>query len=136
MDAPFVYVNPVTGRNFVGRKTECTVLANLLEAGENVCLYEAPKAGKTSLVQQTLYNMRAAGKPFMVAYVNVLNVRSKREFLKKLGGAVLRAAYSTPSDYSSAMSEYLDIPLYCYVLPYNNLLPHANPLLGLHQMRL
>lgn len=108
MDAPFVYDNPVTGRNFVGRKTECTVLSNLLEAGENVCLYEAPKAGKTSLVQQTLYNMRAAGKPFMVAYVNVMNVRSKRGFLKKLGGAVLRAAYSTPSDYSSAMSKYLD----------------------------
>jgi mannose-6-phosphate isomerase class I len=49
MDTPFVYDNHVTGKNFVGRKTECTVLANLLEAGENICLYEPPKAGKTSL---------------------------------------------------------------------------------------
>lgn len=108
MDSPFVYDNHVTGKNFVGRRTECTVLSNLLEAGENVCIYETPKAGKTSLIQQTLYNMRAAGKPFMVAYVNVLSVRSKREFLKKFGGAVIRAAYSTPSDYASVMAKHLD----------------------------
>lgn len=108
MDAPFVYDNHVTGRNFVGRKTECTVFSNLLEAGENVCLYEPPKAGKTSLIQQSLYNMRATGRQFMVAYVSMMNVMSKREFLKKFGGSVLRAAYSTPADYSSAMAKYLD----------------------------
>lgn len=108
MDSPFVYDNHVTGKNFVGRRTECTVLSNLLEAGENVCIYETPKAGKASLIQQTLYNMRATGKPFIVAYVNVMSVRSKREFLKKFGGAVIRAAYSTPSDYASVMSKYLE----------------------------
>ena len=107
MDTPFVYDNHVTGKNFVGRKTECVVLSNLLEAGENVCLYETPKAGKTSLVQQTLYNMRAAGKPFIVAYVDLLSIRSRRMFLKKFGGAVIRAAYSTPSDYSAVISKHL-----------------------------
>lgn len=108
MDAAFVYDNPVTGRHFVGRKTECTVLSNLLEAGENVCLYDAPKSGKTSLVQQTLYNMRAAGKPFIVAYVDLLNVRTRRMFLKRFGGAVIRAAYSTPSDYASVIAKHLE----------------------------
>lgn len=108
MDAPFVYDNHVTGKNFVGRKTECTVLSNLLEAGENVCIYEAPKAGKTSLVQQTLYNMRASGKLFIVAYVDLLSVRTRRGFLKKFGGALLKAAYSTPADYASAMAKHLD----------------------------
>lgn len=104
----FVYDNHVTGKNFVGRKTECTVLSNLLEAGENVCIYEAPKAGKTSLVQQTLYNMRASGKPFIVAYVDLLNVRTRRGFLKKFGGTVIRAAYSTPSDYASVIASHLN----------------------------
>ena len=107
MDTYFVYDNHVTGRNFVGRKTECTVLSNLLEAGENICLYEVPKGGKTSVVQQSLYNMRASGKPFIVAYVDVFNVRTKREFLKKLGGAVIRAAYATPSDYAAAIARLL-----------------------------
>lgn len=107
MDTYFVYDSHVTGRNFVGRKTECTVLSNLLEAGENVCFYEVPKAGKTSVIQQSLYNMRASGKPFIVAYVDTFNVRTKREFLKKLGGAVLRAAYSTPSEYAAAIAKHL-----------------------------
>ena len=108
MDAPFVYDNHVTGMNFVGRKTECTVLSNLLEAGENVCIYEAPKAGKTSLVQQSLYNMRAAGKPFIVAYVDPLSVRTRRGFLKKFGGSLIRAAYSTPSDYAAVIARHLE----------------------------
>lgn len=107
MDTPFVYDNPVTGKNFVGRKTECNVLANLLAAGENVCLYESPKEGKMSLVQQSLYNMRASGKLFMVAYVDVFNVRTVRDFLKKFGAAVIRAAYSVPSDYASVISRHL-----------------------------
>ena len=107
MDTPFVYDNHVTGKNFVGRKTDCTVLANLLEAGEHVCIYEAPRSGKSSLVQQTLFNMRASGKQFMVAYVNVFNVRTRRDFLKRFGAAVLRSAYSTPADYESAVGRYL-----------------------------
>ena len=107
MDTPFVYDNHVTGKNFVGRKTDCTVLANLLEAGEHVCIYEAPRSGKSSLVQQTLFNMRASGKQFMVAYVNVFNVRTRRDFLKRFGAAVLRTAYSTPADYESAIGRYL-----------------------------
>ena len=108
MDSHFVYDTHVTGKNFVGRKTECMVLSNLLEAGENVCIYETPKAGKTSLVQQTLYNMRAAGKSFVMAYVDLLNVRTRRGFLKRFGGAVIRAAYSTPSDYAAVIAKYLE----------------------------
>lgn len=108
MDTPFVYDSHVTGKNFVGRKTECTVMANLLEAGENICLYEPPKSGKLSVVQQSLYNMRAAGKQFVVAYVDVLNVRTRRDFLKRFGAAVLKAAYSTPQDYAEAISRHLE----------------------------
>jgi KaiC/GvpD/RAD55 family RecA-like ATPase len=108
MDTAFVYDNHVTGKNFVGRKTECTVLSNLLEAGENVCIYETPKAGKTSLVQQSLYNMRASGKPFIVAYVDLLSVRTRRGFLKKFGGSLIRAAYSTPSDYAAVIAKHLE----------------------------
>lgn len=108
MDSHFVYDTHVTGKNFVGRKTECMVLSNLLEAGENVCIYEPPKSGKTSLVQQTLYNMRATGKSFIMAYVDLLNVRTRRGFLKRFGGAVLKAAYSTPSDYASVIAKHLE----------------------------
>lgn len=107
MDTPFVYDNYVTGRNFVGRKSECTILSNLLEAGEQVVMYEPPKSGKMSVVQQTLFNMRAAGKQFSVAWVNLFNVRTVYDFLKKFGTAVIKPLYSTPAEYSEVVSRYL-----------------------------
>ncbi|MBQ8499981.1 MAG: hypothetical protein IJ495_04710 [Bacteroidales bacterium] len=108
MDTPFVYDKYVTGRNFVGRKTECNVLANLLEAGEQVAIYEPPKSGKMSVVQQTLYNMRTAGRQFLVAWVNLFNVRSLEEFLVKYGTAVIKPMYSTPAEYADVIGRHLE----------------------------
>ena len=49
MDTLFPYSQYVTGKNFVGRKTDTTLLGNLLSQGENIVIYEPPKTGKTSL---------------------------------------------------------------------------------------
>ena len=100
MDKPFVYDNYVTGKCFVGRKYDCTILGNLLAAGENVVMYEPPKSGKMSVIQQTLYNMRSQGKRFMVIHVNMFNVRSLEDFLVKYGSAVIRPMFSTAAEYN------------------------------------
>lgn len=70
-------------------------------------MYEPPKSGKMSVVQQTLFNMRAAGKQFSVAWVNLFNVRTVYDFLKKFGTAVIKPLYSTPAEYSEVVSRYL-----------------------------
>ena len=62
MDSPFIYDRFVTGKNFLGRKSDCVILSNLLVAGEQVMLYGRPKSGKMSLVQQTLFNLRMGGR--------------------------------------------------------------------------
>ena len=36
MDTPFPYDKFVTGKNFIGRKAECTVLSNLIAQHEHV----------------------------------------------------------------------------------------------------
>ena len=107
MDTPFVYDSYVTGKNFVGRKLECSVLGNLLEAGSQISLYAPPKSGKMSVIQQTLFNMRAVGKQFSVAWVNLFNVRTVYDFLKKFGTAVIKPLYSTPSEYADIVSRHL-----------------------------
>lgn len=107
MDTPFVYDKYVTGKNFVGRKTECNILANLLEAGERIVIYEPPKSGKMSVVQQTLYNMRTVGKQFTVAWINLFNSRTLEDFLIKFGTAVIKPVYSTPAEYSDIMSRHM-----------------------------
>ena len=107
MDKPFVYDNYVTGKCFVGRKYDCTILGNLLAAGENVVMYEPPKSGKMSVIQQTLYNMRAQGKRFMVIHVNMFNVRSLEDFLVKYGSAVIRPMFSTAAEYAQVIEKHL-----------------------------
>lgn len=108
MENPFIYDRYVTGKNFIGRKTDCNILGNLLEAGEHVSIYEPPKSGKTSVIQQTLYNMRAAGKLFAVASVNLFNIRTLEEFLIKFGTSVIKPLYSTPYEYADVVAKYLD----------------------------
>ena len=107
MDKPFVYDKYVTGRSFVGRKMDCNILGNLLEAGEHVVMYEPPKSGKMSVIQQTLFNLRAKGNQFMVVHVNMLNIRTIEDFLVKYGTSVIRPMYSTAEEYQRVVSDYL-----------------------------
>ncbi|MGN1212115.1 MAG: hypothetical protein ACI4TM_10545 [Candidatus Cryptobacteroides sp.] len=107
MDSPFIYDRYVTGKNFIGRKTDCQVLANLLGANENVVMFEPPKTGKMSVVQQTLFNMRIGGKAFSVASMDFFNKRTMEEFLTCFGTAVVRSVASTPEEYEKAVSEGL-----------------------------
>jgi hypothetical protein len=107
MDKPFVYDKYVTGKSFVGRKMDCNILGNLLEAGEHVVMYEPPKSGKMSVIQQTLFNLRAKGNQFMVVHVNMLNVRTIEDFLVKYGTSVIRSMYSTAEEYQRVVSDYL-----------------------------
>lgn len=107
MDKPFVYDNYVTGKCFVGRKYDCTILGNLLDAKEHVVMYEPPKSGKMSLIQQTLYNMRESSKKFVVLHVNMFNVRTLEEFLIKFGTAVIRPMFSTAAEYAEVIAKYL-----------------------------
>lgn len=107
MDTPFVYNDYVTGKYFVGRTMECTIMANLLKAGEHVSVYEPPKTGKMSVIRQALYNMRNAGVQFMVSFVDMLNVRTLEDFLIKYGTAVLKSSASTPEEVSDIVRTHL-----------------------------
>ena len=108
MDTPFIYDRFVTGKNFLGRKADCTILSNLLAAGEQVMMYGRPKSGKMSVVQQTLFNMRLSGRQFMVAHATLSNVRTLEQFLLKLGTAVIKSVSSTAEEYSSIVSRHLE----------------------------
>ncbi len=108
METPFIYNKYVTGKNFIGRRSDSTVLSNLLSAGENVTIYEPPKSGKMSLVEQTLFNMRIQGKHFLVAEIDLLDVRSCEAFLRRWGNAVIRCYATTPSEYSDIVKTHLE----------------------------
>lgn len=107
MDANFIYDRFVTGKNFIGRRFESSALSNLLESAEDVALYEPPKSGKMSLIQNTLFNMRLSGKLFVVGLVNIFNIRTVEDFLVKFGSAVIRPVASSQSEFEQIVAEYL-----------------------------
>lgn len=107
MDINFPFAQYVSGKNFIGRRQDVTLLGNLLFQGEHVVLNEPPKAGKTSLIQQTLYTLRLRGTAFTVGQFSALNVRSREEFLLKLGSTLLQMVASTTEDYDRLVRRYL-----------------------------
>lgn len=107
METPFVYDKYITGKYFLGRKKECSVMANLLAAREHVSLYEPPKTGKMSLIRQTLIDMRSNGVQFVAPFVDMLSVRTLSDFLLAFGTSVLKASASTPEEFSRIVKNHL-----------------------------
>lgn len=107
MDSPFIYDRYVTGKNFIGRRGDCTVLGNLIMQGEHVVFMEPPKTGVMSLIQQTLFNLRMAANAFVVGQFSLLNVRDLAGFLTRMGGTVLRTVASTPGEYADLIATHL-----------------------------
>ncbi|MBP5566532.1 MAG: hypothetical protein J6X57_03465, partial [Bacteroidales bacterium] len=107
MDTAFIYYKPVTGKNNIGRRSEQTTVANLLDQGENVVIYEPAKTGKKSLMQQTFYNMRVSGKQFITAEVPMLQVRSAEDMLLTFGSAIIRSLATTPDEYADIVHNCL-----------------------------
>lgn len=107
MDSPFIYDRYVTDKNFIGRRMERQILANLIRAGEHISIYEPPKAGKMSLVNQAFRDLRDGGTQFLVAFVDMLNVRTLEDFLIKFGSAVMKSMASTQDQFATIVSTYL-----------------------------
>ena len=107
MDSPFIFNRPVTGRYFVGRKPECALLTNLLRDGENVVIYEPPKAGKDSLLQQVFSGMKLENRQFRVVRMSLLNIRNTEDFCLLLGSELLKIHGTTSNDYASLVADTL-----------------------------
>lgn len=108
MDSPFIYDKYVTGKNFIGRKNDSQVMANLISQGEHIVLSSPPKTGKKSLIQQTLFNMRMSGNNFRIGQFSALNVRTTEDFIIRFGSAVLRMCASTPAEFSALIGKHLE----------------------------
>lgn len=107
MDTGIIYSRYVTGKNNLGRKGESAILGNLLRQGENVVIYEPPKTGKTSLVQQTFFTMRAGGEQFTSVSFEMSGIRSTGDFALGFGTAVLRAFGDSAEDFGNLTARFL-----------------------------
>lgn len=107
MSSPFIYDKYVTRKDFLGRSEEAAVLGSLLGKGEHICIYEPPKTGKKSVIQQALFTAGIKGSHYLTGQLSLMNVRSVSEFLVRYGTAAIRAAATTPDEYADIISRHL-----------------------------
>ena len=107
MDSFFQYDKPVTGRHFIGREPEVRAFANLLVQGENVVIYEPPKTGRKSLVQQGFYDMKSSGARFEPVQLSLLDVRTLSALALRLASNAILTAGNAAGDYARATQELL-----------------------------
>lgn len=113
MDTPFVYSKYVSGKHFVGRSVELQAFANLLTQGENLVLYEIPKSGITSLIQQGFFKLKSSGIDFIPVSISLLNKRSVAHIVLELASNMLRSIANTAEEYARLLPELL--PDSCFV---------------------
>ena len=108
METTFTYDHYVTGKNFVGRKSEKELLENTLASGMNVTIYEPPKTGKTSLLRETFLGMKTGVLGALSTVdLSLLSVRCERDFAVRLASAVIRLYASTPDEIEAMCAKYL-----------------------------
>lgn len=107
MDDVFIFDSHVSGKSFIGREQDSRSLFNLIAAHENVCIYSAPKTGKTSLVRSALTALGTSGKRIVVPEMDMTGMRRKEEFLCGYVSAVLAKTVSSPSEYEAVLNEFL-----------------------------
>ena len=107
MESAFQYNKPVTGRQHLGRANETRIFVNLLAQGENIVIYEPPKTGKKSLVQQSFLQMKSSGRQFVSIQLSLLDVRSLADLTLRLAANTLRTAGSGPDEFARAAGELL-----------------------------
>lgn len=108
MESSFVYNKPVTGKYNIGRRQDAQILANFIAQGECISIYEPPKTGKRSLVQQTFFNMRVSSQKFTPIQISVLNIRTIADLMMRLGGEVIKALSRSPEGYPEAVARFLE----------------------------
>lgn len=103
-----MYNKPVTGKYNIGRRQDAQILANFIAQGECISIYEPPKTGKRSLVQQTFFNMRVSSQKFTPIQISVLNIRTIADLMMRLGGEVIKALSRSPEGYPEAVARFLE----------------------------
>ena len=107
MDTVFTYDRYVTGKSFVGRRSELEQLSDLLSSSSNVVIYEPSKTGKTSLLRETFLGLKASGENFRTLDVSLMNVRTVEAFAVKLASAVIGIYTTTPEEVEEMCRKYL-----------------------------
>lgn len=86
MELMFSYEKRASGKQFLGRREDVSLLRQKILDGRHVALYSPPKAGKSSLIEQTVMQMKGAC-PVALCEIDASNVIILEDFLRRFHSA-------------------------------------------------
>lgn len=107
MSTTFIFDRPVSGKNFVGRPKEVSMLCNLINGGESFVIYGELGCGKASLLKEALTRAKVGGGQFVVADISFMTVRTTGDIVLRLAGGIISAVANSPSGYEDIVRRHL-----------------------------
>lgn len=108
MENAFEYARPVSGKKYVARDNDVRALCDLLRQGEHVALMMTPKSGCTSIINAALLRLRTEEADFDTVEMNLSDIRTPADFLRRLGNSVCRGAASSAREYEEIVGHHLE----------------------------
>lgn len=107
MNTLFIYNEPVSGRDFIGRRKDIDLICNLLTTGDSLVVYGEPGVGCKSLVMESLTRLRRHMSDFLVADIDLMRVRTTEDVLLQFADGIIKSCASSPSQYREIVEESL-----------------------------
>ncbi len=107
MNNPFCYGTTIGPVGFVNRKADIERLSRNMINGINTMLISPRRWGKSSLVLQTLHQMKHKQVKDLTAKMDLFSVRTEEEFLREFAKSCLRATSSRWDDIFNNARELL-----------------------------
>ncbi len=122
MESPFVFNKPVAVADAIPRINEVNAITERLTKNKHVLVYEPPKSGKNSLMQQVFNKLKQDRYSFKVCNVDLFNVRSEADLLKAIRTSLVECFAKNDNEkekledelmisYIHEMNEYRDLVL-------------------------
>jgi len=104
---PFVCQGYESPEYFCDRVEETRDMTSMLYNGRNITLISPRRLGKTGLIWNTFYHIKAENKDAICIYIDILPTKNQSDFVRMLGTAVLNETLSKSKLLGKKMLEML-----------------------------
>jgi len=122
MESPFIFNKPVAVADAIPRINEVNTITDRLIRKKHILVYEPPKNGKYSMMQQVFSKLKQENHKYKLCKIDLFNVRSEADLLRVIRTSLVECFAKTDAErerleddlmisYLHEMNEYRDLVL-------------------------
>lgn len=107
MNSPFLFTRPLQMGEMLPHNMESDWAASNLANGQHCVIWEAPRTGKSTFVNQLLLQIQKSPKHFITCQASCYNIRSLEALTSALANTLLRSVAHTHEDWEKHIANLL-----------------------------